>query len=135
MTVKEMIKTEIEKLPENLLAEVFDFIQFLEIKKEKTFLQKPHKNCQPPHLKRFGTIKRMLSMTVYKVAQGRFPHLFHSVQLLFHLLCQKHLEQRLIRNIFLIGQRFKIIKKRFRQPDRDYLCRRFQIRKCYSGSL
>ena len=35
MTVKEMIKTEIEKLPENLLAEVFDFIQFLEMKKEK----------------------------------------------------------------------------------------------------
>ena len=30
MTVKEMIKTEIEKLPESLLAEVFDFIQFLE---------------------------------------------------------------------------------------------------------
>ena len=29
MTVKEMIKTEIENLPENLLSEVFDFIQFL----------------------------------------------------------------------------------------------------------
>lgn len=40
MTVKEMIKTEIEKLPENLLTEVFDFIQFLEIKKEKTLLAK-----------------------------------------------------------------------------------------------
>ena len=61
-----MIKTEIETLPENLLAEVFDFIQFLEMKREKIFLQKPLKNCQPPHLKRFGTIKRMLSMTVYK---------------------------------------------------------------------
>lgn len=40
MTVKEMIKTEIEKLPENLLAEVFDFIQFLEIKREKNLLAK-----------------------------------------------------------------------------------------------
>lgn len=40
MTVKEMIKTEIEKLPENLLAEVFDFIQFLESKKERNLLAK-----------------------------------------------------------------------------------------------
>ena len=40
MTVKEMIKTEIEKLPENLLAEGFDFIQFLEMKKEKNLLAK-----------------------------------------------------------------------------------------------
>lgn len=38
MSVKEMIKKEIDKLPENLLAEVFDFIQFLESKKEKTSL-------------------------------------------------------------------------------------------------
>ncbi|MBI4681397.1 MAG: toxin-antitoxin system, antitoxin component, Xre family protein [Nitrospirae bacterium] len=40
MTVKEMIKTEIGKLPGNLLAEVFDFIQFLEIKREKNLLVK-----------------------------------------------------------------------------------------------
>ncbi len=40
MTVKEMIKTEIETLPENLLAEVFDFIQFLEMKREKNLLAK-----------------------------------------------------------------------------------------------
>ncbi len=40
MTVKEMIKTEIEKLPENLLAEVFDFFQFLEVKREKNLLAK-----------------------------------------------------------------------------------------------
>lgn len=38
MSVKEMIKKEIDKLPENLLEEVFDFIQFLEIKKGKTLL-------------------------------------------------------------------------------------------------
>jgi hypothetical protein len=35
MSVKEMIKSEIEKLPENLLQEVFDFIQFLETKEKK----------------------------------------------------------------------------------------------------
>ncbi len=37
MTVKEMIKTEIEKLLENLLGGVFDFIQFLELKREKPY--------------------------------------------------------------------------------------------------
>jgi len=35
MLVKEMIKKEIDKLPENLLPEVFDFIQFLESKRER----------------------------------------------------------------------------------------------------
>ena len=35
MSVKEIIKKEIDKLPENLLAEVFDFIQFLESKKRE----------------------------------------------------------------------------------------------------
>ncbi len=34
MSVKDLIKNEIEKLPENLLEEVFDFIRFLEIKRE-----------------------------------------------------------------------------------------------------
>ncbi len=40
MSVKEAIKKEIDKLPEDILAEVFDFIQFLESKKEKTLLTK-----------------------------------------------------------------------------------------------
>ena len=40
MSVKEMIKHEIEKLPENLLQEVLDFIQFLEIKREKILFVK-----------------------------------------------------------------------------------------------
>lgn len=44
MTVKELIKKEIDKLidklPENLLSEVFDFIQFLESKREKNILIK-----------------------------------------------------------------------------------------------
>jgi len=40
MSVKEIVKNEIDKLPENLLQEVFDFIQFLEIKRERTLLVK-----------------------------------------------------------------------------------------------
>lgn len=40
MTVKEMIKQEIDKLPENLLLEIYDFIQFLETKKDRTLLIK-----------------------------------------------------------------------------------------------
>ena len=38
MSVKEIIKNEIDKLPENLLSEVLDFIRFLESKKERTML-------------------------------------------------------------------------------------------------
>jgi Protein of unknown function (DUF2281) len=38
MSVKDLIKYEIDKLPENLLKEVFDFIQFLETKRERTLL-------------------------------------------------------------------------------------------------
>ena len=40
MSVKEMIKKEIDKLPENLLPEVFDFIQFLESKRERIMIAK-----------------------------------------------------------------------------------------------
>jgi hypothetical protein len=40
MSVKEIIKHEIDKLPENLLQEVFDFIQFLENKRERILLAK-----------------------------------------------------------------------------------------------
>lgn len=40
MSVKEVIKKEIDKLPEDILGEVFDFIQFLESKKKKTLLTK-----------------------------------------------------------------------------------------------
>jgi hypothetical protein len=35
MTVKDMIKNEVDRLPEHALAEVLDFIQFLELKVEK----------------------------------------------------------------------------------------------------
>ncbi len=40
MTVKDMIKSEIDKLPDNFLAEVYDFVLFLETKKEKALLAK-----------------------------------------------------------------------------------------------
>ena len=40
MTVKDIIKQEVEKLPESALAEVLDFIQFLELKREKGLLAK-----------------------------------------------------------------------------------------------
>ena len=40
MTVKDMIKNEIDKLPDSALAEVYDFILFLETKKEKVLLAK-----------------------------------------------------------------------------------------------
>lgn len=38
MLDKELIKKEIDKLPEDILAEVFDFIQFLETKIERHLL-------------------------------------------------------------------------------------------------
>ncbi len=38
MSVKEMIKKEINKLPESMLVEVYDFVRFLETKKERELL-------------------------------------------------------------------------------------------------
>jgi len=52
MSVKEMIKHEIEKLPENLLQEVLDFIQFLEIKREKMLLVKASQEMSRPSFER-----------------------------------------------------------------------------------
>ena len=40
MISKELIKKEIDKLPEDFLAEVFDFIQFLESKRGRNLLVK-----------------------------------------------------------------------------------------------
>lgn len=40
MTVKEMIKKEIDKLPENMLIEIYDFVRFLETKKDRELLTK-----------------------------------------------------------------------------------------------
>jgi hypothetical protein len=40
MSVKEMVKKEIDKLPESLAAEVYDYILFLENNREKIMLAK-----------------------------------------------------------------------------------------------
>jgi len=48
MSVKDLIKSEIEKLPESLLEEVFDFIQFLETKREKVLLVKASQEISRP---------------------------------------------------------------------------------------
>ena len=48
MSVKELIKSELEKLPENLLEEVFDFMKFLEIKREKMLLVKAAEEISEP---------------------------------------------------------------------------------------
>ena len=40
MTVKEMIKKEVDKLPESMLSEIYDFVRFVETKKEREMLTK-----------------------------------------------------------------------------------------------
>lgn len=40
MLVKDLIKKEIDKLPENMLTEIYDFVRFLEIKNERELLVK-----------------------------------------------------------------------------------------------
>jgi hypothetical protein len=42
MSLKEEIKREIDKLPESLLAEVYDFIYFLDGKKDRDGLMKDY---------------------------------------------------------------------------------------------
>jgi hypothetical protein len=44
MSVRELIKNEIDRVPEEILSEIFDFIQFLELKKEKDILAKVFQN-------------------------------------------------------------------------------------------
>jgi hypothetical protein len=39
MTIKELILQEIENIPENLLQEVLDFIQFLQVKHQPEILE------------------------------------------------------------------------------------------------
>ena len=52
MLVKELIKKEIEKLPEDILAEVFDFIQFLETKRERNLLVRSSQELSTESFKR-----------------------------------------------------------------------------------
>jgi hypothetical protein len=44
MSVRELIKNEIDRVPEEILPEIFNFIQFLELKKEKDVLAKAFQN-------------------------------------------------------------------------------------------
>jgi len=39
-----LIKNEIDRVPEDILPEILDFIQFLELKKEKTILAKAYQS-------------------------------------------------------------------------------------------
>jgi hypothetical protein len=48
MVIKELIKKEIDKLPEDILAEVFDFIQFLESRKGRDLLVKSSQELSIP---------------------------------------------------------------------------------------
>jgi len=52
MLVKELIKKEIDKLPEDILAEVFDFIQFLESKRERNLLIRSSQELSTKSFKR-----------------------------------------------------------------------------------
>ena len=52
MLVKELIKKEIDKLPEDILAEVFDFIQFLENKRERNLLVRSSQELSTKPFKR-----------------------------------------------------------------------------------
>lgn len=48
MSVKELIINEIDRLPENVLVEVYDFIQFLEVKKRRNLLAKASQELPAP---------------------------------------------------------------------------------------
>ena len=52
MSDKELIKKEIDKLPEDILAEVFDFIQFLESKRERNLLVRSSQELSTKSFKR-----------------------------------------------------------------------------------
>jgi len=48
MFVKEMIKKEVDRLPESLAAEVYDFIMFLESRNEKAIFAKGAQTLSAP---------------------------------------------------------------------------------------
>ncbi|MEK7396477.1 MAG: toxin-antitoxin system, antitoxin component, Xre family protein [Candidatus Poribacteria bacterium] len=52
MSVRELIKNEIDKIPEDILPEILDFIQFLELKKEKSILAKASQNLSEKSFKK-----------------------------------------------------------------------------------
>jgi len=48
MSLRELIKKEIDGLPENILIEVYDFMQFLEVRKEKNLLARASQELSVP---------------------------------------------------------------------------------------
>ncbi|MDO8281027.1 MAG: toxin-antitoxin system, antitoxin component, Xre family protein [Thermodesulfovibrionia bacterium] len=48
MSVKDMIKKEVDNLPENLAAEVYDFMMFLESKGERSILVQASQSLSAP---------------------------------------------------------------------------------------
>jgi hypothetical protein len=52
MLDKELIKKEIDKLPEDILAELLDFIQFLESKRERNLLVRSSQEASTASLQR-----------------------------------------------------------------------------------
>lgn len=65
MSVKEIIKKEIDNLPDNLLTEVFDFIQFLESKRERTLLAKASQELSAASFQKIWDNEEELFMTNY----------------------------------------------------------------------
>jgi hypothetical protein len=57
MSVRELIKSERERLPENLLQEILDFIQFLEAGREKSLLVKTSQEMSGTSFERVWDIK------------------------------------------------------------------------------
>ena len=48
MSLRELIKKEIDGLPENILIEVYDFMQLLEVRKEKNLLARASQELSVP---------------------------------------------------------------------------------------
>lgn len=52
MSVKEMLKREIDSLPEEILKEIYDFVKFMEFKGEKEMLTKVSQNLSSSSFQR-----------------------------------------------------------------------------------
>jgi hypothetical protein len=48
MSVKELTKNEVDRLPEDVLVEVYDFIQFIEVRKERNLLAMASQELSAP---------------------------------------------------------------------------------------
>ncbi|PHM06465.1 DUF2281 domain-containing protein [Nostoc sp. 'Peltigera malacea cyanobiont' DB3992] len=63
MTIKEQINQELEKLPEPLLQEILDFVQFLQVKHEKNSISsdtQPHQTLITEHTLTGSTAEDLL---------------------------------------------------------------------------